>query len=800
MCEYRLLGSGRRAYRIARQKSSGLIILTLIIGLAFSHPLLGQTNSSSLKVSGVVTLPDGKPASQANVYLLRRMDGESITLPTHPEVARTDVSGRYVFDTVQVGMYQLWAETTQFTSLEKKLQGKRIEVGDGYDSNQQFNLTLHEGCRYVVNVIDKASRKAIEGADISFGWTDIERNYKTDAMGLVEIAGLAIDEWYFVIRADKYAINYRKLPQLPLGSKTELDFELDPGAALHGVVQDTSGKPIVGAELFANESQPAMTPGLGRTTSDREGKFRFPSLPFNTTMRVSARAEGFLSFNTTVTIPVDEADFNSNIRLEKRPYGGDSIVRVVDENGVPIKGAQIENMGNSSMDVRTAQSDEQGRAKLADIFTGFRGANASVRASGFISQSVQLTVGSREAPGETIVQMVKGESIQGRLLKPDGAPAAGIRVYYNGGERGFSLGGRVVTDKEGRFSIDGLPNPCTFTFYTLAPHAPIRDLALPVGGEEEVVVQMEYEGVIRIRAIDKLTNKPIPEYNVQVTFTRDRRPNDPMMPLNTSLSNPGTEILGTVKEFRLGQLPQGMPLQVIVTAKGFAKEVLARVEAGIEMETPVMDVQLSREDDRMLYAVAGHLVDSQGKPVAGANMRLIIGKGQPSTRNPWSRIESGDFERDLDCLQFLSTTTKKDGSFSFERVKPGDWIEIAHFGGHTSNGRYINAKPENTNAWTNLRLEAFLPGKIAVRVNRESFSEAHSVSLSPSDGQLYSHVSKVLENKQTEIVFDGLPDGKYTIRLNGKPTDVGNGGFTSKALTSTDVKLEENGNEVVNLE
>lgn len=81
-------------------------------------------------VEGTVTLPNGSPADKATIYL-RQSDGETILLPTNPQVAIADSKGRYVFNDLESGTYQVWAEQAEFTSLKEKLRGMKVVVEKG---------------------------------------------------------------------------------------------------------------------------------------------------------------------------------------------------------------------------------------------------------------------------------------------------------------------------------------------------------------------------------------------------------------------------------------------------------------------------------------------------------------------------------------------------------------------------------------------------------------------------------------------------------------------------------------------
>ncbi len=753
------------------------------------------------EVHGTVQLPDGKPAKGAKVHLFRTGDG-AMTLPVKTETAETDLEGKYRYRNLAVGTYLLWAETDQLTSLNEKLRGTKIEIKERQPKAIVTNFTLHEGCRYEVTVWDKEKDVAVPGADIYFGWTDIDRHYKTNQNGFVEIGGLAIDEWYFVVKAKGYGIQYRKLPKQPLGSRTRIRFDLESGTDLQGTIRDESGAPVAGARIGATESQGGMNPGYGRTESDAEGKFQLPSIPRGTEIRLSATAEGYLRLSTSVNVPSDLSQLRSDLVMTKRPYGGDCLVKVLNDQGAPISNAKIENMGSSSADVRTATTNEDGVARVNDLYASVLGSNGTVRAAGYIAAQVKLIAGTKEKPGEVTVRLKKGASFRGRLVKPNGEPAPRVWVFYNQGESGFGgLGGRVDTDAEGRFQIDGLPNPSTFTIYTPAPYAPIQGRSLPVGSKEEIEIKMEPEGVIRVRAIDKETGKAIPEFNVRIGFSQDRRPNEPRVTLNSELFDPGKNILGDTKVYRLGQLVPGFGLQLTVSAKGYQKKVLPRLEASIEADSDIVDVELNREDESMFCVVSGRLVDTNGKPVSGALLKLVIGKnkdeGPESVLRRWSMITSGQVERDPACIQLLTTTTKSDGSFRFDRVIDGNWKELIHTGGKVASGRFVLRPSDNRSGFEDLNLEAKRSGIVRVVIDRDKFPKVDAIELSASqDINSVGNMNQTVTAGVKELTFEDVAPGSYRVSLCERSADVG-GFFTQKVIKSLQVELKEGEDEEV---
>ncbi len=775
-----------------------LAVLLGAVGLGCVNNLPAQDESkvNGARVFGTVLLPDDKPAIGANVYLIKRGEG-AISLPMKPDVTISDDSGKFAFNEAQPGNYRIWAETPDLTSLDLKFKGEEVVVAE--DAKEQMvDLLLHLGCRYRVKVSEKASGNPVSKATISFGWTDIQRSYSTNEAGECEIAGLASGEWYFVVTAEGLATTYRNVPKQPLHSMTELAFQLAPGCDVEGRVVNEKGEPVAGVRIRANEISASMTPGYGKVDTDDDGRFVLKSLPSGDVVRLSADKKDHDRLSQEITLPLDQKTFKVDLTLPTTPYGGDCIVTVVDENGKLVADAVVENEGNSTADVRRGITGVDGKVKLENVFSSFRGTTAIVDAKGFIKQRVELIPGPIEQPGEITVALVPGETIHGRLLKPDGQPASGVRVYYNHGERAFELGGRVDTDQEGCFFAEGLPNPCTFTFYTPAPYAPIRDRNLPVGTDEEVVVQMEMEGVIRVRAIDAATKKPIAAFNVKVGFPSNR--NRGAGSLSSSLMNPGTDVLGAKKEFRLGQLTLASCLNCTVSAKGYVRSIVENVEAVLEEGSVPLDVELTPEDNAMFLTVAGKLQDAAAKPVHAALVRLMVldPKFPQDISQNWRLIETERIATESCCLQFLKTATAADGSFRFDRVQADGLIVLTVSGRGIANKFYPLLVNDQTSDLANLKLQTTSCGKLQVNVDLDAYPEAHTIQVQPKTADiLLRHVSRQIPAKQepakhAEMTFEDLPPGSYDILLQSKPEEIGRGGFTQKVIATMTADIVAN--------
>ena len=763
-------------------------------------------------VSGTVRMPDGQTAAiGADVHLLRRSDG-AYTLPVKTQKTTTDQQGRFIFSQVQAGNYKVWAETSKLTTLEKKLGGEPLSVGENGNAVMVDDLVLHDGCHYRVTVVSAVTGEPLPSGRVWFGWTDLPREYHAGDDGVVEIGGLAVDDWYFVVAADGHGIEYKKIPQQPLGSTTELTFKLDVGGDLVGVVQTDAGQPVDGADVSASSSEGGMTPGYGRVKTDKDGRFVLKNLPAGVAIRIGASKKDHSRASENVAIAAGKQQTSISLICNPRPYGGDCIVTVVDENDKPIAAAALRNDGSSSADHRDAETDENGVGRLVNMYSNHRGHQVTVRAKGYITQEIEAPPGTAEDPSTVTVTMQPGKVLRGRVLDPEGKPAPRVRVYYNEGEHGWSLGGRVDTDSDGKFQIDGLPEQSTLTVYTPRQFAPINDQPVTAGLGEPLTITMQLAAVVRVRAIDQETGKSIPEFNVRVRNSPDRGNGEPWGSFSTSYSEQGTNILGEQTEFEMGHLNEGTPLQITVSAKDYLPTVLRRVLAVRSDKAELIDVPLKRDSPENYQMIRGTLRDGDGKPVVGAIVKLIVGKVDPvspqaRTRGGssdnwrfyhWDIIRSGQIATSEHCLQFLSTATDAKGEFEFSRVrKNGPWIELFYVGRDVAPRRYSDLRRTHADSLADLQLTAESPSSLRLFVDRKKWPEAHAIRL---DVPFYTQYPDCLErpfSSQTETIdattnevkFLGLPPGVYQVTVEGKPVPVGRGGFQTSPLGSYSIQM-----------
>lgn len=299
------------------------------------------------------------------------------------------------------------------------------------------------------------------------------------------------------------------------------------------------------------------------------------------------------------------ASTDVNLVCEKLPYGGDTVITVLSEDGTPVEGAVLFNRGSSTNDVRTATTDAEGNARLVDMFKYEDSCNVVVRANGKVPTNFKMEPGSEEDPTTKTVTLANGRTLRGQLLNPEGEPAAGVAVFlydvnlldWNGRDLKWP---RVLTDAEGKFESHEMEGDTNITVYTPPNCAPINSLAVALDGDEtEVTIKMEPAARIRVRAIDSETGDSIPVFNVKLDRVKelDRLDGDlPSDGIEVSLTNPGRNVHGTMKEYVLDGLAPNAVYSVIVSADGYEPVKIKRLRSEVNAEVHVVKLVKSSDE------------------------------------------------------------------------------------------------------------------------------------------------------------------------------------------------------------
>jgi hypothetical protein len=495
---------------------------------------------------------------------------------------------------------------------------------------------------------------------------------------------------------------------------------------------------------------------------------------------------------------LSEAAGKLDITLEPMPDGGSIVGIVRDDKARPVAGAELVNQGRSTSQNRETKTGADGRFRLDNLFDGSTGKEVLVRARGQAPRRVRVETGPRDDPAEVIIDLDAGHRIKGRVVEDKGRPIAGVTVDFADGRNAFSDGGRMDTDAEGRFAFDSLPPNSPFGF-TKEGFSDIQGRSLELDGDGEVVVEMTPAGVILGRAVDAVTGKPIGKFVVRITFSPERQPGDPSAGLSSDLVNPGQSFQSAEGLFKLKDLVVDMPLQVTVLAEGYEKHAVNRVVVARPTDAAVEEMRLEPTDPATLRAIRGRMVDPTGRPIAGAQIRLIVaGARNPGPRHAypfnWTMITSGQLAQDARVRRFLEATSDAEGRFLFERVPDGQEIELAWWGKGVAPGRADHLELVERKEDQPLEVLTEAPARVVGAIDRKLHPEAGRVRVSAEDAAI-DYADLEVKPGRADYEFTDLAPGTYIVTLSTAYERVPgtSGGLTSRPLASAKVTIEAGG-------
>lgn len=752
-----------------------------------------EPNTAAPKATGritgrVIRAEGGQAAPRAEVILLppppKGQDAYYGKLPLRRIVA--DEAGAFSFDGLEAGRYRVWANLEGLTSRSRSTRGETVILPEAGMAPGPVELRLARAVEVTVQVKEKATGKPIAGATIHPTWSDFLDDFTTGPDGRAFIRPLTAERWHLEVWAPSFAKQTRWL-NLESGADATAEFALEPGGDLEGTVRDPAGKPL---EKIGLSIRPE---GEGEefeyVETDADGRYQLAHLPLDTLLSLTAYHDDFLhrNVNVRVTAPKQMLD----VAMQSRPDGGSVAGVVLDGQGQPIAKAEVVNMGRSTSETRETKTGPDGRFRLDNLYDGTTGKELIVRAGGFAPKRVKVEPTPDGKPTEVKIELEPGHRIKGRVVDDQGRPLQGVGVYYAHGNWGFSDGGRAETDDQGRFSFDTLPPETPFAFIKEG-FSEIDGRQLPLDGEAEVTVEMTPAGVIAGRVLDAATGKPIPTFNVSVTFSPKRQPDEPSAGLRSDISDPGQVYQSDTGDFKLGDLVAGMPLQVMISANGYERAVSERVVAARPDKAQVTEFRLAQIDPTKLRTYRGRLLGANGQPAARVQLRLIATANRGVTGRQgypfnWEMIRSGQLAQHANALRFVSSVTDAEGHFEFANVPRDAEVELAWWGEGIAPGREDHLERSGEEEPIVIKLPA--PASIAASFDRESFPDASRIALYGSN---YGSAERSLEPGQSESKFEGLAPGKYTVALTGPYERVPgtDGAIQAKALASKTVTVE----------
>ena len=406
-----------------------------------------------------------------------------------------------------------------------------------------------------------------------------------------------------------------------------VEWMVDAGAVIKGVVRTKSGEPVEDAEIWARTTTGAARakPGWGGDESARDGHFELTGLkPGSYKIEVTS---------TKGVAPKDgyKVEVGAGATVEKDLVlddVGTLTGTVIDANGAPVAGIDINTriLGGGRSWGGDHSSDDAGTFTIEGLRPGDyrviaqRGWSDTLRKPGTTDDAKQgekVTIRANQVSTVKLVVEVQSGTIKGTVIDTDGSPVGD--AFVSGARESDAAGAQrtnvqdtrwsweekpVLTTVDGKFTLDKL-SPGTYT---------IR--AFRKGGGEAIAEHIE------VGASDaKLQIKPTGSIEGIAMG-----PNGPPDELSISLNDPVTGIWRSEDYFKTGgkftirDLPKG---HFRITAESAG--ISARVELDLAEGEAKKGVTIKLE---ALLTLTGKVVDLvTSKPVPGIRMSASMADG-----------------------------------------------------------------------------------------------------------------------------------------------------------------------------
>jgi protocatechuate 3,4-dioxygenase beta subunit len=286
------------------------------------------------------------------------------------------------------------------------------------------------------------------------------------------VGGLSAGRYAAVVSRDGFARkSVAALEVKAQGENVWPPIALAPGVALAGMVRDSTGLAIPGAQILVVD--PGGGGRTGDTSSGPDGKFAVGGLTAEHPVMLNVSAQGYAAAQREATPPAQDLAIvlKSSATIRGRVEDADAKTPLTDFTvGTRSGGGNrfVVQVGGAGGD--HAFHSDDGTFELGDVAPGKW--TVHVTASGYRPADVSGVEVAEGAVREGVVfSLKKGGGLSGRVLDPQqgtGVPNASVS-YQSSGSGGMGggaaflrLGGAsnssTTTDADGRFSFDGLPD------------------------------------------------------------------------------------------------------------------------------------------------------------------------------------------------------------------------------------------------------------------------------------------------------------------------------------------------------
>ena len=424
--------------------------------------------AEAVMVEGRVLSPGGTPVSGAKISASEFLTmsegarvGQSIKLFTDvihrspPPRSETDGSFRLYLPDPDL-KWQIWATFPQL------INSDRVTVEPGGKDVAGVELVLRRGAEVRGTVTGGGA--AVAGASVtlstrrSFKFSIFNKTVRTDETGQFLVSGFRAGRVFIRARADGFGDSLIEKLVLEDDAQLQIDLELQAEALLEGIVIDSRGTPVSGAEVTLREES-----GVIRNKSTGvDGRFSIGHLAPGL-VDVMARSTRHVA---SILREIDPARGPVEIVIDP---GFELRGIVVDqETRDPISRARVALPGVLDPRYLLASGIPQGRERSVYTspdgrfsFTGLAADRYEIRVKDGLSVPVSIKT---DVPGDDpdeplVIELDPGGRIIVDVVDPSGAPVAGAELYAWPRTRVREANkGPFTSGSEGRCVLTGLPD------------------------------------------------------------------------------------------------------------------------------------------------------------------------------------------------------------------------------------------------------------------------------------------------------------------------------------------------------
>ncbi len=359
--------------------------------------------------------------------------------------AKTAADGGFEIGTVPSGKLRI--RTLSRDLIDPEVRVEAFEP----DQRRTIEIRLKAGATIFGIVTDRESGTSLKGITVSLSGA-ARKAVATDPRGEYRLSGLPAGVAFITAESSEYPLERVSLTISDESEVTRRDISLRRGATVGGLVLDTSGAPVSGAEVSL-----AFQRGK-QTLTAKDGRFTLTGLPVDRLVRLVAKAEGYVPGRSgDLRMKTGEVFEDVELVLSQ---GGRVTGRVLNADGKPAAGATVRLVpttpGVGLASVPTAVSGPDGRFEVAPVAPGDH--KATARLAGTLGGTAEVRGVVEGASVEDIVIRLKAaESITGIVVDTAGEPVAGAVVSARPAQP--IPGGRYVsvrTGKDGTFNLLGV--------------------------------------------------------------------------------------------------------------------------------------------------------------------------------------------------------------------------------------------------------------------------------------------------------------------------------------------------------